>query len=403
MARRTSGPTQTKIADPAFVWKHKGDGKSSDGMVARLSCESRQGAGVMPQLWYKCATSQTDCILAVMATDSHDLSTESELLTSLPDIAVSVQGFGSQDTAQALGNGVIHLLHEVGRFIDISSLDGVTIAVDYDAALRDLDRGIEGLRPEERTKDGILTGVGKAILVKRADDVKTHLVFAAEALSCLALKEADSGLFYLALALIAHECAHVEEHARRNRQFPGTLLNEESLGFVPACLRQFSEAFWCEYAVCRASANFAPNEGDGFREALKLRLEPARREAREAIKAYRTHGDALRVFNEVGLAVIEPLRMASYLFGHLDGFSGDLTDVTIELPTNDQAFVAGITELVSQLRDLWDRRDHWESHDDMLVLGETAFDVLRLCGVDVQPSANGQAHIAVPITLDTIP
>jgi hypothetical protein len=90
--------------------------------------------------------------------------------------------------------------------------------------------------------------------------------------------------------------------------------------------------------------------------------------------------------------------------GHLDGLAdGELPDVAAELPTDDAAFVSGITRLVTQLRDLWDRRDRWETDEDMWILGETAFDVLRECGLDVQPLPDGTAHIDVPFTPDTMP
>lgn len=53
--------------------------------------------------------------------------------------------------------------------------------------------------------------------------------------------------------IVAHECAHVEENAARERQFPGILLDQTPAGYVRLLERQFAEAFWCEYAVCRVS------------------------------------------------------------------------------------------------------------------------------------------------------
>ena len=65
--------------------------------------------------------------------------------------------------------------------------------------------------------------------------------------------------------------------------------------------------------------------------------------ARDGIRSYRLHGDVVRAFQEVGIVILEPLRIASYLFGHLDGMNefDNLCEVAPELPTEDQAFVRG--------------------------------------------------------------
>jgi len=317
---------------------------------------------------------------------------------------VSVHGIQNHYGAECLGQGMIALVREIGRYIDISTLDGITIAVDFDAALRELDRGIEGLRQEERTNDEGLIGVGKAVAVKRGGEIKTHIVLFADPVCVLALAEDERNMedFRVALAIVAHECAHVEENAARERQFPGILLDQTPAGYVRLLERQFAEAFWCEYAVCRISARLARNEGQRFRVNLTSRLNDARTHAREAIRSYRFHGDVERVLQEVGGAVLEPLRMASYLFGHLDGTSDEKCDVAAELQAADPIFVAAIGELVSQMRLLWNRRYEWEAHDDMLVLGRTAFALIRVCGVHAIAQPDGRAYISVPFTADTM-
>jgi hypothetical protein len=299
---------------------------------------------------------------------------------------------------------MLDLVHEIGRYIDISTLDGITIAVDYDAALRELDRGIEGLRLEERTNDEGLVGVGKAVVVKRGEEIKTHIVLLANPVCVLAFAEdeRDAAEFRIALAIVAHECAHVGENASREGQFPGILLDQTPAGYIRLLERQFSQAFWCEYAVCRISAPFARSEEKRFRDNLASRLKGARTQAREAIRSYRAHGDVERVLQEVGASVLEPLRMASYLFGHLDGVAEEETDIDSELVGVDPAFVVAIRNLVSQMRLLWHRRGEWKSHDDMLVLGRTAFDLLRVCGVHATPQPDGRAYINVPFIADTI-
>jgi hypothetical protein len=49
------------------------------------------------------------------------------------------------------------------------------------------------------------------------------------------------------------------------------------------------------------------------------------------------------------------LRIASYLFGHLDGMNdtGTLCEVAPELPTEDRAFFPPLARLMDQLCTLW--------------------------------------------------
>lgn len=155
--------------------------------------------------------------------DTSDTPRQEVPASTLPQIQVTVQGITNQYGAECLGQQMFHILREVGEYIDISALDGVTVAVDYDEALRDLDRGVEGLAPLSRTNDEGLAGVGKSIVVMRGDAVKTHIVLSAGPVCPIVLEEADRDEedFRTAIAIIAHECAHVEENAFREDQFPG--------------------------------------------------------------------------------------------------------------------------------------------------------------------------------------
>jgi len=277
---------------------------------------------------------------------------------------------------------MFHILNEVGQYIDISTLDGVTIAIDYDEALRELDRGVEGLPPETRTNDEVLAGVGKSVVVMR-----------------------DENDFRTAIAIIAHECAHVEENAYREDHFPGVHFRRPSGQFIRDHQQHFAEAWWGEYAVCRMSAGFAVQEEARFRENLALRLTDCRLKVRDAIRSYRLHADVVRVFNEVGSIILEPLRIASYLIGHLDGLNekDTLSDIVPEVPTEDSALITAIEQLAEQLRRLWDTRGDWESYDTLVDLGALGFNLLKQFGVHAAPQSDGQAYINVPFTADTFP
>lgn len=68
--------------------------------------------------------------------------------SSMPTtVGFSVQGFNDEDVATRLAYAIADVVRVVGSFINLDRLDGVTIACDYDRALAQLDRGIDGLRP----------------------------------------------------------------------------------------------------------------------------------------------------------------------------------------------------------------------------------------------------------------
>src|SRR3546814_14046508 len=64
----------------------------------------------------------------------------------------------------------------MGSFFDLSLLEGVTVAVDYDAALASIDQGMDGLRPFDRTNTEELQGVAKTCQVRRDGVTKSHNV-----------------------------------------------------------------------------------------------------------------------------------------------------------------------------------------------------------------------------------
>lgn len=95
----------------------------------------------------------------------------------------------------------------------------------------------------------------------------------------------------------------------------------------------------------------------------------------------------VRVFHDVGIVIIEPLRIASYLVGHLDGMNdtGTLCEVAPELPTEDHAFVIAIGRLVDQLRTLWGTRGKWESYNALVDVGAVCFRLFEEFGLHARP------------------
>src|SRR5690606_35561061 len=86
-------------------------------------------------------------------------------------------GFGGEDgAATALGHIMKTIVVEVGRDMPLSGLDGVTFAVDYKAALEQLDRGDTGLGIEKSQSRDYGYAIAKCVRVVREGRVKDHIV-----------------------------------------------------------------------------------------------------------------------------------------------------------------------------------------------------------------------------------
>lgn len=316
---------------------------------------------------------------------------------------ICVRGMAN-DPAQQIAQTVGAILIEIGRTVDLSTLDGVTIAADYEDALSELDRGVEGIRAEERTNDGNIIGVAKASLVKRGNQIKTHLVFDAGPLCCFALEECDKEDMNLAIGIIAHECAHVEEHGVRDTQFPNIILQKQYDSFYDAHLQSLSEAIWCEYAACRISSIFCDDHDKFYREALESSLNNIDERVRGYILDYRYHGDVARAFSEVGSIIAQPLRMAAYFFGHIDGLKSDAyVDVKDAIDIEDEDIFNAIVLIVGKLRSLWSSRKEWSSHEEMQSIGMIVFEFFHCFGIHISILENGEVYIDIPHTPETSP
>ncbi len=198
--------------------------------------------------------------------------------TSPTNFPVSVQGFANHDAAVALGEAVGECVMTLGSFMDLSTLSGVTIGINYDAALASVDQGMEGLRPLGRTNTEEMQGVAKTCQVIRNGEVKSHLVFnAAMLVSLIAGEETTREHRQTAIGIIAHECAHVEVSARMEALVPDARFGAHIADFERAVLFQLAEIAWAEYAVCRLSSRFAPRQNEQHADTVRAVLLRRRR------------------------------------------------------------------------------------------------------------------------------
>lgn len=114
--------------------------------------------------------------------------------TAPENIRVTIATFETEERATAFGHLVAAFVRELSRHIDLSALDGVTIAADYDQALLTLDLGYETSHRLTRTSD-VAIGVAMTPSVMREGMRKSHMVFNAGVLA--PLEDSDHDAFGL--------------------------------------------------------------------------------------------------------------------------------------------------------------------------------------------------------------
>ncbi len=322
--------------------------------------------------------------------------------TAPEPLSITLKGFASEEEARRLGDAVWATVKALSRAIDLTRLDGVTVAFDYSSAVNDVDRGYATTFIQTPTKTNELIWVAMTVNVMRDNIVKAHLVFDAQIIWPILDNQND--FFSQSVALIAHECGHVADLRQRDEQFPGTLLRPLTGTAYERRLNQPAEVLWEEYAACRASALFCQCSTATYAESFATVLPVALDYADAAIRCYRIHGNINRVLSEAGNPLFEPMRTAAYLAGHLDGPGLDLASIPIASDAlQGSLFEPLVMRMIALLRDLWDRRGSWPNTGAFAPLLDLCRDVFETGGIHLSARPSGEMYVQIPFTLATLP
>ena len=322
--------------------------------------------------------------------------------TAPTNFTVALQGFSNREDADRFGNTIAMTVQSISCIMNLERLDGITVAFDYDNALIQLDRGFNATIPLTRTNDGRLVGVGMAATVLRGGTVKAHLVLHAPYV--MPLEEQGTPAFRQALYLVAHECGHIADLKTRDEAFPGVILQRSYVDFEEQLLAPTANALWDEYAACRASAPLGRDHTSLYEQGLTAVLPDARNRVNAAIRSYRRHRDISQLLQEAGEPLCQPLRVAAYLVGHLDGLEDDFDLVPA---ARDMLAASPYLSFVNRLRgiarQMWERRGHWNSLAEFEPLQAICRDLYADGGMLIQKMPDGTTYVKVPFTLKTIP
>lgn len=333
------------------------------------------------------------------------IATEAEAASTYPMATnISLSGpFGAEEEATQFAYKLIGIFSHLGKHIDLSKIDGVTVSSQYREALADLDRGMEGLRPLQASseEDGVI-GVAMAPAVIRDGVVKTHLVFDINYIWWAS--DPDSELFSLAIHTLAHECAHVEVTATLDRAFPGLRMRQRYEDFIEQFRGEVIDACFEEYAVTRICAGMGSNPIAGYRQTFVTSLESTDAAADAAVTAYRTHADLDQVMAQVPPLYGNLIKWASYLIGTMHGLGIKVSDQEeLAAALSDHWFAEHFEKLEAAYEALWSRWGEWSDKSEFSVLGDIAIDALDHGGLILTKQENGGVHVDIPFRPNNTP
>lgn len=322
-------------------------------------------------------------------------------ITAPSQFPVAAQGFANLDHATRLATLAGEFVREISRNIDLSQLDGVTLAFDYQQALLNLDRGYESTH-KLTPSDHVVVGVAMTPSVLREGAVKSHIVLNANHI--VPLENPDDEFFARAVHILAHECAHVEVTHRFNTAFPGVLLQRIAPNLLQAYRSQVISSCWDEYAATFLSAGYGEDQSSAYEDTFLQFLQETRDRANAFIVAYRSHENHGEVLGEVFGAYGALMKYASYHLGNLAGWGRTIADMPRTVSAMEgHWFAPYFNRLQSVLSALMDNHGKWADSTDFELLGDLAQEVVAFGGVEVTETDAGGCRINVPYTRETMP
>ena len=300
-----------------------------------------------------------------------------------PKCKVSVGCYDSKEVQRAVVSALEESLYALALLaVDLSALDGITVALDARKAACDLQYLPQGAVPLEMSDQPETMELARTVAVRRGDLFRFHIVLRA-GLGLMTLSpRADEQA--LACGCIAHEAAHVQHEGHLYKTFP------EVYGRKLDCGDRSTQTFikaldvWSEYSACRSSAHFRPEALEDFDKAFCLSLKESRSATQKRIEALREGGNATETFREIQQVFGDAFICAGYLLGHLHGLeihdleaAPEAKILLLESPSEAQLF----RQLARALHELWLSEFAWESIEVFAPIYDLLCEMMALRGM----------------------
>ena len=385
-------------ADPGFGPLSQRIGEASAGMVEREIAQSAQE--VLPP-----AAPTVRLASPGPVDQALDVAAGEATLPAprLPAFQFTFIDWPDAESRQRAADTLTYIVLQFSRYSPLDRLDGVTIAADYPAALRDLDHGDPALPVPQTAPVDVGTGIAMSPSVVREGRVMTRVVL--DAGVAAALLEDDDATVGWAVHVVARQLAEVAMTELVETALPGFLLSRSEAP-IDARLYPTIHGALEGYGASRMAAGWgaAQDVAPMYAALLTQQLDRVAARVVEARLAYRDDADMARLLDVALPEIARLLEFAAQFLGVCD---------ELELAPLDQHPALAETlerrELRSWFRvyrqDLqayWDRRGAWSDPRELLDLRRHVERLLWQSGILPWPTDDGGLYVHVPLQSDAM-
>ncbi|AZO83699.1 hypothetical protein BOO89_08365 [Stutzerimonas stutzeri] len=321
--------------------------------------------------------------------ETEDLASFSFSLTCL--------GFADSEIATRLGEIIKVIVHEMGRGIPLATLDGITFAFDYPAALMGLDRGDEAISPSESQPRDYGRPVAKSVQVFRGGESKSHIVIDSVIADWLLSDDEDNrtSAIHLILNMLA-DLGHTERYEAQLKGISVAAPDE-----ITRMLHSTVSAAPGSYFGARESAFCDPKAGERYATLVRDSLAVAHETIAKARLAYRVSNSLETLLGEALPHISFVLTHAAQWLGHRDGLPSQDAFPGSSLPGDLKAYDLNFwLELFARdLRNLYDADGQFTS-GNIFALSRHVERLLWTVQICPWPMEDGTPYVSVPIGND---
>ncbi|WP_313124854.1 hypothetical protein [Pseudescherichia sp.] len=304
------------------------------------------------------------------------------------NIRLNLSGYRDQKTAELVGNNIGAVIRALAEQINLINLDGVTVSYDYEHALASLDRGVETLK-KLTPSSGDVVGVAMTPMVIRDGEIKNHIVINAAFIEGILSNDYASEEFNSALAIIAHECAHVSNGTALNKSFPGRILQHTYSDIHDYLRGECWLSVMEEYCATRLSSGIGLDNAEMYLNSFCNQAEKLKRLVNTYIVEYRRHGVVDRVLNEVYNEITNTLKLAAYYLGDCAAKGIGYKNESSRVSALEPWLLTYIEKLNSTCDEIYQRYGEWKSVNEMEPIADILDEVACQLGMIVSKREQG--------------
>ena len=302
-------------------------------------------------------------------------------------ISLRLRDFGDEALAERLGRALTDLVTELANDLPLGLVEGFTFAVNYDAALAELDRGIEGQSTLRSFDESYGQGAIMAPVVVRDDRVHVHVVGRADLL--LGLISDDEEQRLLSVSSIVYALGHAAHVALLDAAAPKVWFSRIDDAYDARrfnALRDAYSTYFCSRLIGRIRAS-------SYDDNIRLLQDCLQASASAVISARVAHNlepDFGMLFDKVATVANNVMSFTSRLIGHLHSNQVEIEEdpafLDILKPYNLDRWAVRYSDDLEALWQAQGQRTGLSAYRAML----DHFDrVMLACGIFVWPSEEG--------------